>query len=114
MSLENCNPLSPLVRQLIDFNIDSDDDDDNSIGYDSDGDAGPMAESWDVFHEENSVPVGDIPIDEPTNQDNAGATDKPNDVDTDELIVEFLVNDVIDKMKVDELKVELEKEGFQS
>ena len=61
-----------------------------------------MVEIWYVFHEENSVPAGDIPIDEPTNQDNAGATDKPNDVDTDEPIVEFLANDVIDKMKVDE------------
>ena len=55
----------------------------NWIGYDSDSEAGPMSESWDVFHKENSVPAGDIRIDGPTNQDNAGATNEPNDDDTD-------------------------------
>eukprot|EP00593_Proboscia_inermis_P009693 CAMPEP_0171314248 /NCGR_PEP_ID=MMETSP0816-20121228/50155_1 /TAXON_ID=420281 /ORGANISM="Proboscia inermis, Strain CCAP1064/1" /LENGTH=88 /DNA_ID=CAMNT_0011802921 /DNA_START=160 /DNA_END=429 /DNA_ORIENTATION=+ len=50
-----CIPLSPLIRQIVDIYIDSEDEQGDTMGYDFDGHEGPQANSWNVFHVEESV-----------------------------------------------------------
>ena len=103
---ELSTPEEPHMRKLY---TPQDDDEGDTVdvicgeGYDSDGDAPPLATHWDTYHSESKLPSSDVIV--PSKE--GKRTGSVNGC--------ALIGDVeIGKMKVDDLRAELTKRGISS